>query len=237
MRSAPHPDDATARARIRDSAIELFGRDGYAATSIRAIAAASGTSPALVLHHFGSKDGLRDECDREVLEQVFGVNSRMLADADSAEELGRVMAEALADVAALRPRLDYLGRLLLEGGATGDRLFDRFVAHTEATLRQGVADGQVLPTDDPEARALLVTLHGLSTLVFAQQIGRRLGGDGLDDATIQRLTVPTMELYTNGLYADQTMLDVARGVLDDPVGGPPDGKGDGRPNQDPDPPR
>ena len=45
----------------------MIGRTGFAGTTVRAIAAEVGVSPALLLHHFGSKDGLRDACDDHVL--------------------------------------------------------------------------------------------------------------------------------------------------------------------------
>ena len=61
MRSARvGQDDLTARARIRDSAIVYIGRHGWRAATLRAIATDAGVSPALVIHHFGSKDGLRE---------------------------------------------------------------------------------------------------------------------------------------------------------------------------------
>ncbi|MFI1987812.1 TetR family transcriptional regulator [Actinoplanes sp. NPDC020271] len=46
------------RDAIRHAAGELFVRDGYGATTVRAIAAAAGCDPALVIRHFGSKEGL-----------------------------------------------------------------------------------------------------------------------------------------------------------------------------------
>jgi len=51
-------DDLTAAARIRDAAIERFGEQGFS-VGLRPIAEAAGVSAALVIHHFGSKDGLR----------------------------------------------------------------------------------------------------------------------------------------------------------------------------------
>ena len=59
-------EDLTARARIRHSAIVYIGRHGWRAATVRAIAGAAGVSPALVIHHFGSKDGLREACDTHV---------------------------------------------------------------------------------------------------------------------------------------------------------------------------
>src|SRR5690606_12209361 len=61
--------DLTTRARIRDAAIARFARDGFGA-SLRTIAADAGVSAGLVVHHFGSKDGLRAACDTYVFEAV-----------------------------------------------------------------------------------------------------------------------------------------------------------------------
>jgi len=67
--SSPLDDpDRTARARIRDAAFARFATDGVAATSVKSLAADAGVSPALVIHHFGSKEGLRAACDEYVVE-------------------------------------------------------------------------------------------------------------------------------------------------------------------------
>jgi AcrR family transcriptional regulator len=46
------------RAAILQAARAAFGERGYAATSLRAVAAAAAVDPALVLHYFGSKQAL-----------------------------------------------------------------------------------------------------------------------------------------------------------------------------------
>ncbi|HEU4808517.1 MAG TPA: helix-turn-helix domain-containing protein, partial [Homoserinimonas sp.] len=79
MRSTP-PEDATTRSRIRDAAVVLFGREGYARTSVRAIAQHAQVSPALVIHHFGSKEGLRQECDQHIVAEIFGRSADLSAD-------------------------------------------------------------------------------------------------------------------------------------------------------------
>jgi AcrR family transcriptional regulator len=45
-------------ASIQQAATELFGRNGFAATSVREIARLAGVDPALVIRHFGSKEAL-----------------------------------------------------------------------------------------------------------------------------------------------------------------------------------
>src|SRR5512146_1869041 len=63
MSSVVDPGDLTARATIRNAALRLFADRGADAVTVREIATQAGVSPALVLHHFGSKDGLRAEVD------------------------------------------------------------------------------------------------------------------------------------------------------------------------------
>uniref|UniRef100_UPI0013D78043 TetR/AcrR family transcriptional regulator n=1 Tax=Fodinicola feengrottensis TaxID=435914 RepID=UPI0013D78043 len=53
-------DDLTARARIRNAALRQFADKGVKGTTIRGVAEAAGVSPALVQHHFGSKEQLRE---------------------------------------------------------------------------------------------------------------------------------------------------------------------------------
>jgi hypothetical protein len=57
---------------------------------------------------------------------------------------------------------------------------------------------------------------------------------------IRRMMMPTLDLYTHGLYTDERMMDAAASTLagDPSTGGEPrSDKGPGNPNQDPDPPR
>src|ERR1700758_4479430 len=79
MRSA----DMTAAARIRGAAIEQFGHRGFN-VGLRAIADAAGVSAALVIHHFGSKQGLRKACDDHVAEEIRSAKSEPLRSADPA---------------------------------------------------------------------------------------------------------------------------------------------------------
>jgi AcrR family transcriptional regulator len=61
-RSGRRPGDARSKTAIADAARRRFGRAGYAATTIRAIADDAGVDPALVLYFFGSKDALFAAC-------------------------------------------------------------------------------------------------------------------------------------------------------------------------------
>src|ERR1017187_2273073 len=73
-------EDLTARARIREAALEHFARDGYDRATIRGIANTAGVSPGLLRHHYGSKDALREACDNYVFEILHRVNAQLLED-------------------------------------------------------------------------------------------------------------------------------------------------------------
>lgn len=57
-RTGRRPGVSDTRETILAVAREGFGERGYDATSLRAIATEAGVDPALVLHYFGSKEGL-----------------------------------------------------------------------------------------------------------------------------------------------------------------------------------
>lgn len=57
-RGRPACCDAGGAEALLCSARKAFGRSGYDATSVREIARASAVDPALIAHHFGSKEGL-----------------------------------------------------------------------------------------------------------------------------------------------------------------------------------
>lgn len=165
-----------------------FGADGVAGTSVRAVAADAGVSAALVLHHFGSKDGLRQACDDHVLSGV-----------DSEADLAAVLEAAT-------PVRRYLARSLLDGTDGASALFDSIVARTESWLAEGEAEGWVRPCSDARARAVTYVSWLLAPLVLGRQVGRLLGGDPAETDVAVRSAVAGLEMLTRGLFADDRFL-------------------------------
>ncbi|MFJ8962641.1 TetR/AcrR family transcriptional regulator [Lentzea sp. NPDC102401] len=190
MRSA---SDLTARARIRDAALARFGNDGIAGTSVRAVAADAGVSPALVVHHFGSKDGLRQACDDYVLESI--------------RHGDEAASEALAEVLqAATPVRRYLARALLDDTPAARALFAEIVERTELWLAAGESEGWVRGSQDARARAVTYVSWLLAPLVLGDHVGRLLGGDPAETATAVRGARAGLEMLTNGLFADDRWL-------------------------------
>lgn len=199
-------DDLTARARIRDSAIGYIGRHGLRATTMRSIATDAGVSPALVIHHFGSKDGLREACDAHVSELMEQLTRQ------AAEHLGAGDTLDLINSAPhLAPLVPYVMRTLHEGGEFAGRLWRRLVEDTERYLRAAVAGGVARPTADERARAELIVMYKLGTYTFSHYAipGSADGGSTDPDvvAITDRYGVPALELFTHGLYRTTDYLD------------------------------
>lgn len=202
-------DDFTARARIRDTAIVAFARDGFDGASLRTVAREAGVSAALIVHHFGDKQSLRVACDDFVV-GVFTDEKHDLIDAPTTE---RIRA-ALNDLDRFGPHIDYLARMLTDGSPAADHLFDTMLAATGATLDEQREAGLLESMSDPAMTTLLITLLGLGNVMLRGQVARVLGEDQLNSAVLLRATLPTMELLTHGIYATDALLEGARAAVE-----------------------
>ncbi|HEY1521953.1 MAG TPA: TetR/AcrR family transcriptional regulator [Solirubrobacteraceae bacterium] len=75
-------NDRPPRQRLLDGAIDYVGRHGLADISLRTLAAALGTSHRMLIHHFGSKQGLWVEIVRTVEARQRDVLSQIAPDPD-----------------------------------------------------------------------------------------------------------------------------------------------------------
>ena len=195
--------DSGARARIREVALRRFGRDGFT-VSLRSIAVEAGVSPALVVHHFGSKDGLRAECDEQVLDAVRHARTTTLMGSEPTQLLA-----ALASIEEYAPVVGYVVHALLAGGDLAARLFDRLVEDAERYLQDGVDAGRVRPSRDAAARAQYLGYIGVGALLVHLRRHPPVDGDfaGALRAYYATFALPALELYTQGLLVDSTLLD------------------------------
>jgi AcrR family transcriptional regulator len=199
MRSA---DDLTAAARIRDAAIAQFGEHGFG-VGLRSIAEAAGVSAALVIHHFGSKDGLRKACDEYVAEEIRSGKSEAMRSSDPATWFA-----AMAEVEEYAPLMAYLVRTMQSGGELANTLWRRMIDNAESYLDEGVQTGILKPSRDPRARAKYLGITGGGGFLLYLQMHetptdlRAVLRDYARD-----MILPSLELYTEGLMTDSTMYD------------------------------
>lgn len=204
MRSANTPpgqaDDRSTPARIRDAALVTFAEAGFRAATVRAIAERAGVSPALVIHHYGSKERLREACDAFVTGFVRERKVEAMKAGPGLDPLA-----LLRDEDDRLPLLAYLARALQDGSAAVAALVDEMVADAEAVLAAGVESGMVRPLDHPRGVAAVLTLWSLGALVLHEHVRRVLGTDltgPMSNVTLSAgYMVPAMEILTHGLIA------------------------------------
>lgn len=198
-------EDST-RDRILRAALARFARDGLGAP-LRTIASDAGVSAPLVLHHFGSRAGLRQACDAEIADVARNNKSSVLNPftavstvLDQGERVGQYAVE-----------IGYVLRLLQAGDAASADFVRRLCADAEEYLAVGVAHGTVRPSREPVERARLLTRMALGSLLL--ELPGRDEPMELDqlpawlEAYYARMVVPLLELYTEGLLTDSTLLD------------------------------
>jgi TetR/AcrR family transcriptional regulator, regulator of cefoperazone and chloramphenicol sensitivity len=218
----PH-DDLTARARIRDAALELFGERGYRGTSIRDIARAAGVSPGLVQHHFGSKEGLRQACDDHVLATQRVVIERKLERRDyDADFMG-----SLYEVSG--PGMKYIARGLTEGWPGASVLFDQGVDATARWLTREWPARFPAGAEKTVTSAATMVSMSLGTLVLHEHLGRWFGVDPLERGNQHLTGAAMLEIYAcmgeflsseSGIGLRQAMVELqatleSRKVVDD----------------------
>lgn len=203
--SPPDPRTPPASRRILWAAIDLYGRRGIKATTIKAIAEAAGVSPALVIHHFGTKNDLRDACDREVADFV-----RRSKTASMRKGPSPIAWSVDAQVKESQPVLRYLSRILVEGSPHLDSLLDELVEDALDYTAEAEDAGWLKRSADPRARIVVLTLWSLGALVLNDQLRRMLDVDLLStDGDILGYMHPALEIFggifNEGFLAQQVI--------------------------------
>jgi AcrR family transcriptional regulator len=191
---------ADASGPIVQFALRLFGERGIEATSLREIARATGVSPALVVHHFGSKEGLVAAVDEAVLREFSTAYDS--GEPDEGSDLLRQRAGQTAGVMRERPEVcAYLGRALVEGTPGSARLFRLMIEGGRAEI-DALAEKGALREDADRLWATLQHFFLIwAPLSFMPLLEKEaLGGSLLDDAILDRWVAANVELLKEGLY-------------------------------------
>jgi TetR/AcrR family transcriptional regulator, regulator of cefoperazone and chloramphenicol sensitivity len=199
MASRPEASsDLTGYARIRNAALECFARDGFEASSVRAIARAAGVSPGLVQHHFPTKALLRDAVNVHVVALAaapFADLPLPAADADPFEELGERITRLLSEHPdALR----YTARATLEGDEAALELFGAFVAIARSQWDALAREGRLRADLDLDWAALHPVIFNLGVVLFREAIERHLAEPLFSAQGLERLNVAMTTLQRLG---------------------------------------
>ncbi len=155
----PQEQDLTARARIRNAALELYAARGEDKISMRTVAAEVGVTIGLIQHHFGTKEGLGQAVDDHVV-SYFVEALAMAERTGTPAEVVDARDEAVQQMLRANPTVvRYINRALIEPDRRGSRLLRGIVALTVREVENLRRSGHA-STSRSEKIQVLRTLMG-----------------------------------------------------------------------------
>lgn len=183
------------REALLDAAFEELVARGPALPA-EAVARRAGVSKALLFHHFGGGEGLRDAMAARVLAQTQEGLRRIVEDYPDPRErlaaLARTLLEEPLDTSPAASRRVLLFWLAedAEGGCRAALRDDLLAGFIAALVREGVALHAFRPGADGE-RAATVTLARWHGATVAYAAGRRVDFEAEADALVRELEALT----------------------------------------------
>ena len=147
------------QSRVLDIAEELFAEQGYAATSVRELAARAGVNPALVHYYFGSKRKLLIAVmDRALLPLAEGISAIKTSGSGRVRDL----ADLLFNMAAEHPAMPRLitREVMLSSGETKELFAKNYAPRLGGALpelfKKEQGEGRVRQNFDAGAATLIL---------------------------------------------------------------------------------
>ncbi len=197
MTEASSPSDRT-RDSLIAAGIRLFGRQGFAATSVRQLANEAGANIAAITYHFGGKEGLRLACAEDfgrrmsaamAAAQVSAEPSPLMA-RNEVKAFIRAMARFLIGAEGASELVPFMLRELSEDGPGLDTVYRKFAepVHRRLCWLWGTATGT-----EPESEAVRLAVFSVIGQIFYFRIGqpvvsRRMGWETVGPTEIDLIT-------------------------------------------------
>jgi|LNFM01.1.fsa_nt_gb TetR/AcrR family transcriptional regulator len=204
------PSDARAKALL--AATRLFAAHGFDGTSVQDVADALGLTKQAVLHHFASKEQLREAVLDEILEHWNERLPKLLLAATASEDrFDAVFGELFRFFFTEPDRARVILREALDRPAVVRRLLEGpvrpWLAAVAGYIQSGVERGQHHEGLDPEAYVLHVLLLVLSAAAGLHVMPAALGANAAGEATerdpAERYTRELVRLARSALFRDE----------------------------------
>ncbi|CAN5691447.1 TetR/AcrR family transcriptional regulator [soil metagenome] len=195
------PAGLTAETRIRRAALALIAEHGYEAATIRAIAGAAGVSPGLVIHHYGSKAGLREAIDAEVVEIISSFIDDHLPAGDSIDEVFEAPEAGFRELFTARPELGaYIRRLFFDGDEAGLQILQQFMNISRKLSAAFEDRGWMRPAPDSEMRDLQLIILEMGPVLFYPLFAAYFEQPPLTEHVHRRWVASEFDIFMHGLF-------------------------------------
>lgn len=180
--TALRAEDLTAKARIRNAALDLFAAQGVDATSLRTVAAAAGVTVGLIVHHYGTKEALREAVELAIVEQFAEAIASVPLASHPADQIAAARDKAVADMlSANQSVVDYLRRALLDGSAERGDLVSRLSQLSAQQVRDLREAGVASAKHTVGEQVVTIMVRQLGRL-FLQPLVDRIAEEFADEA-------------------------------------------------------
>lgn len=139
-------EDLTAKARIRNTALDLYAQYGEERISLRAVASEAGVTLGLVQHHFKTRTGLREAVDQLVVDYFVEALRSVDAEKDPRKLVAARDAAVTSMLKANPPIVNYVRRAVLEPSDEQMHLLDALIGLTRDEVAM-LRDEGMAPTD------------------------------------------------------------------------------------------
>lgn len=162
-------EDLTAKARIRNAALDLYAEYGEERVSMRTVAARAGVAVGLVQHHFKTKEGLRAAVEQLVVDYyVLAITS--VPQAGTPAQVAAAKDAAVQRMLADHPPVvNYIRRTVLDprGGGT---LLERLTELSRGEVSKVRAAGKTPSQRSESSQTIKLMVRQLGQLLIQPMI-------------------------------------------------------------------
>ena len=193
---------SSAKERLLRSAMKLFAARGFDGVTVRDIAADAETSPGLIKHHYGSKEGLRQAVDEYFIsrfEAFYGEGDDRVENLSGPQILSTV-DDWVASMSGEWPVFSrYFRRALLEETEWGALLFRRYYEMVRSSIDRLDAHGKIRDEVDRLWLPFLFIFLETGTALLDPYVERLLGRSGYDRDLWRRRYRAYTDMIANGI--------------------------------------
>jgi len=163
-------EDLTAKARIRNAAFELFAAMGEDKASMRMVATQAGVTVGLVVHHFTSKEKLRQAVDQLVIDH-FAAAIKSAPLEGTGTQIGLARDAAVKDMLDASPTVvNYLRRSLLESAGPRGELLEGLTLLAAESVNELRAKGGASTTRSSTSQVISLIVGQLGDLFLQPMV-------------------------------------------------------------------